>query len=125
MSTRNELLLNILKELEKSSRGQVEASAIISTQGLPISSLNLGNVDEGVVAAMAAAILAVSERATAELDRGQFNRVLVEGENGYIIIAGAGSEAILVVLANKKANLGYIFLIMTRLSTEIEKTLRE
>ena len=44
-------------------------------------------------------------------------------ESGYIIICGAGEDALLSVLTNKKVNLGYMLLMMTRVARRIESVL--
>jgi predicted regulator of Ras-like GTPase activity (Roadblock/LC7/MglB family) len=49
--------------------------------------------------------------------------MLVEGDSGYIIICDAGENAILAVLTNKRANIGYMFFMMTRISRRIEQIL--
>jgi predicted regulator of Ras-like GTPase activity (Roadblock/LC7/MglB family) len=49
--------------------------------------------------------------------------MLIEGESGYIIICDAGNDAILVVLTNKRANIGYMFFSMSRTARRIEQVL--
>jgi predicted regulator of Ras-like GTPase activity (Roadblock/LC7/MglB family) len=49
--------------------------------------------------------------------------MLIEGDLGYVIICDAGSDAILSVLTNKRANIGYMFFMMTRVAKRIEKVL--
>ncbi|WEU39953.1 MAG: roadblock/LC7 domain-containing protein [Candidatus Odinarchaeum yellowstonii] len=110
----------ILRELELTT-SQVEASAVVSVEGLPICSAMPLGVDDGILAAMTATILSVAERAAGELARGKLNRVLVEGEDGYFIISSAGREAILAVLTKSKANLGMVFLAMDRACEQISK----
>jgi predicted regulator of Ras-like GTPase activity (Roadblock/LC7/MglB family) len=49
--------------------------------------------------------------------------MLIEGETGYVIICDAGNDAILAVLTNKRANIGYMFFMMTRVAKKIETVL--
>ena len=56
----------------------------------------------------------LGERAARELARGQLQRVLIQGERGYVIMSAAGPEAVLTVLARANAKLGLIFLDMRR-----------
>lgn len=111
---------SILREMELTTQ-LVEASAVISLEGLPICSAMPIGVDDGILAAMAATMLSVAERAVIELARGKFNRVLVEGGNGYLIISSAGKEALLAVLTKSKANLGMVFLAMDKAAERISK----
>ncbi len=110
----------VLRELELTT-SQVEASAVVSVEGLPICSAMPLGVDDGILAAMTATILSVAERAAGELARGKLNRVLVEGGDGYFIISSAGRDAILAVLTKSKANLGMVFLAMDRACEKISK----
>lgn len=110
----------ILRELELTT-SQVEASAVVSVEGLPICSAMPLGVDDGILAAMTATILSVAERAAGELARGKLNRVLVEGGDGYFIISSAGRDAILAVLTKSKTNLGMVFLAMDRACEKISK----
>ncbi len=87
----------------------VEATAIVSTDGLVIASRLPDKVEEDRVGAMGAAILSISKRSGEELNRGEMRRVLIEGTNGYLLIRSIGEFAILVALVDKKVRLGMLF----------------
>ena len=87
----------------------VEATAIVSTDGLVIASRLPDKVEEDRVGAMGAAILSISTRSGEELNRGEMRRVLIEGTNGYLLIRSIGEFAILVALVDKKVRLGMLF----------------
>ena len=87
----------------------VEATAIVSTDGLVIASRLPAEVEEDRVGAMGAAILSISTRSGDELDRGDMLRVLIEGTNGYLLIRSIGDIAILVALVDKNVRLGMLF----------------
>lgn len=88
---------------------QIEATAVVSTDGLVIASRLPDEVEEDRIGAMGAAILSISSRSGEELDRGEMVRVLIEGENGYILIRSIGEFAILVALVEKEVRLGMLF----------------
>ena len=88
---------------------QIEATAVVSTDGLVIASRLPDEVEEDRIGAMGAAILSISSRSGEELDRGEMVRVLIEGENGYILIRSIGEFAILVALVGKDVRLGMLF----------------
>lgn len=92
----------------------IEASALISTDGLMMASSLPQGMDEDRVGAMSAALLSLGERAARELARGALQRVLIQGERGYVIMSASGTEAVLTVLAKPNAKLGLIFLDMRR-----------
>ncbi|CAA0082040.1 Uncharacterised protein [BD1-7 clade bacterium] len=115
---REEMIKSILADLNSSST-DIEASAIISTDGLTIAALLPGNVDEDRVGAMSAAMLSLGDRTAIELSRGQLEQVLVKGDNGYILMTHVGDEAVLTVMAKSSAKLGLIFLDVKRAIGEI------
>ncbi|NMC60869.1 MAG: hypothetical protein GYA51_16040 [Candidatus Methanofastidiosa archaeon] len=118
--TRTQNLTELLKGLEATTP-DVEASAVVSVDGLIIASALPQDVEEDRVAAMSAAMLSLGERTSQELKRGSLEQVFVKGESGYILMMGAGQEAVLTALARKDAKLGLVFLDMKRTADEITK----
>lgn len=110
---RTDVIQQTLHELNGST-ADIEASALISTDGLMMASALPQGMDEDRVGAMSAALLSLGERAARELARGNLQRVLIQGERGYVIMSAAGTEAVLTVLARANAKLGLIFLDMRR-----------
>jgi predicted regulator of Ras-like GTPase activity (Roadblock/LC7/MglB family) len=130
LSSKTELLKQLLLDLSRASQGNVEASAIISkSQGLPIYSLYPEGHDEkripeeDVIAGRSTQIQEATRKVFKQLKRGSLIRMLIEGESGYVIICDAGNDAILVVLTNKRANIGYMFFSMSRTARRIEQVL--
>ena len=117
---RSEMFSSILKDLNGTA-ADIEASAVISTDGLMIASLLPADMDEDRVGAMSAAILSLGERSAVELARGDLEQVLIKGDNGYILMTHASDEAVLTVVAKPKARLGLIFLDVKRAAEEISK----
>ncbi|MGB2897347.1 MAG: roadblock/LC7 domain-containing protein [Anaerolineales bacterium] len=107
-----------LRDLQASSP-DVEASAVISVDGLTIASALPANVEGDRVAAMSAAMLSLGERISGELGRGNLDQVYIRGENGYMILMAVGKEAVLTVLARKQAKLGLLFLDMRRATQDL------
>jgi predicted regulator of Ras-like GTPase activity (Roadblock/LC7/MglB family) len=96
------------------SSPDIEASAVVSADGLTIASALPQGVEEDRVAAMSAAMLSLGERIAAELGRGSLEQVYIKGSNGYVILMSVGSEAVLTALARENAKLGLILLDMRR-----------
>jgi len=124
MSSKVGQIKQILQLLEINTPG-VEASAIVSLQGLPIVSAMPAGVNDDVVAAMTAAVLSVGEKALQELQKGKLVKILIEGEKGYIIMTTVGQNAILTVLAKHSSNLGLIFLTMKQTAQKIAALLTD
>lgn len=102
-------LRSVLRELNNSS-ADVEASACISSDGYSIASVLGEGVDADRFGAMCASLLALAHRAAQEIQRGNLKLVLVEGEQGVMLLVQAGPDAILAVAAKPSKNLGMIFL---------------
>ncbi len=119
---REDILHSILRELNGSSV-DVEASAIVSTDGLVMASLLPGDIDEDRLGAMSAAMLSLGDRAARELGRGDLEQVLVRGRRGFILLAHAGADAVLAVLTRREAKLGMVFFDVKRAAAAIAKVL--
>lgn len=117
---RTDMLHQILQEFNAGT-ADIEASALISTDGLMMASALPPDMDADRVGAMAAALLSLGDRAVGELSRGKLQRVLLQGDAGYVIMAASGTEAVLTVLAKPQAKLGLIFLDMKRATESLAK----
>jgi len=113
MKSRSQLMVDRLRDLQASSP-DIEASAVVSVDGLSIASALPQGVEEDRVSAMSAAMLSLGERIATELGRGRLEQVFIKGEKGYVILMSVGEEAVLTALAREQAKLGLIFLDMRR-----------
>jgi len=120
MASRTESMTKILKELQKGTP-DIEASAIVSVDGLIMASALPQDVEEDRVAAMSAAMLSLGERTAQELNRGKLDQVFIHGEDGYVLLMNAGEDAVLTTLVTKDAKLGLILLEMKSSVDELEK----
>ena len=116
--SRTEQMVARLKDLQVSTP-DVEASALVSVDGLIIASALPPDVEEDRVSAMSAAMLSLGERIASELGRGLLDQVYVRGADGYVILSAVGEEAVLTVLARKDAKLGLVFLDMRRAAEDL------
>ncbi|MCF6313631.1 MAG: roadblock/LC7 domain-containing protein [Verrucomicrobiales bacterium] len=113
--------LNTILNTLSASSGDIEASAVISTDGLMIASNFPAGLDEDRVAAMAAALLSMGERASGELSRGELDQIFIKGAGGNLILVTAGNEGMLTTLTTAGAKLGLVFLDMKRAAEEITR----
>lgn len=104
-----QLIHSILNDLNSASF-DITASALISTDGLPIAAVLQRGADADRVGGMSAALLALGKRAVRELRCGNFNQVAVQGDDGYILLLQVGEEAVLVMTAKHDAKLGMLLL---------------
>ena len=116
--SRTERLMRRLQELQMNTP-DVEATSVVSVDGLTMASILPSGVEEDRVAAMSAAMLSLGERIASELGRGMLDEVYVKGERGYVVLRAVGEEAVLTVLARQQTKLGLLFLDMRRASEEL------
>jgi predicted regulator of Ras-like GTPase activity (Roadblock/LC7/MglB family) len=107
-----------LRDLQASTP-DIEASAVVSADGLTMASALPTDVEEDRVAAMSAAMLSLGERIAGELGRGALDQVYIRGKMGYVILMSVGENAVLTVLAREKAKLGLLFLDMRRAAEDL------
>ena len=120
--SRTERLVRRLQELQMNTP-DVEATAVVSVDGLTMATFLPAGVEEDRVAAMSAAMLSLGERIASELGRGILDEVYVKGESGYVVLRAVGEEAVLTVLARQQTKLGLLFLDMRRASEDLEAIL--
>lgn len=118
--TRTQQMVDRLRELQASSP-DIEASAVVSVDGLSIASALPRDVEEDRVSAMSAAMLSLGERIAGELGRGKLEQVYIKGEKGFVILMSVGQDAVLTALASDRAKLGLVFLDMRRAAEDLSK----
>ena len=118
--SRAEDMVKRLREMQAATP-EIEASAVVSVDGLTIASALPTDVEEDRVSAMSAAMLSLGERIATELNRGVLDQVYIHGDDGYVILSAIGTEAVLTALAQEKAKLGLVFLEMRRAADDLAK----
>jgi predicted regulator of Ras-like GTPase activity (Roadblock/LC7/MglB family) len=122
MRSRTEMMVDRLRDLQAGTP-DIEASAVVSVDGLIMASSLPSGVDEDRISAMSAAMLSLGDRIASELRRGILSRVYIEGSQGIIVLMAVGDEAVLTVLARAEAKLGLIFLDMKRAVEDLVRLL--
>lgn len=115
-------LRSVLREMNAAS-ADIEASACISSDGYTLAAVLGESVDADRFGAMCASLLALAHRAAQEIQRGSLKLVLVEGEQGVMLLVQAGPDAILAVAAKPSKNLGMIFLDARKVAQKLLETL--
>jgi len=99
---------------------KVEAALVATAEGLPIAAELPGKVDDLLIGAMTAAVLASSARASEELQKGQLDTILIQSKEGMIFIKGL-ENGVLTVLAKADVNVGLVLLFMDKACKQIAK----
>lgn len=121
-AARDKLLRPVLRTLNGVSP-DIEASAVITSDGLTIAAVMGDGVDRDRFGAMCASLLALADRAAQEISRGQLKQVLVEGELGTMLLVHAGTDTVLAVASRPTQNLGMVFLEARRAAQKVRETL--
>lgn len=117
---RSQLMVERLRAMQASA-SDIEASAVVSVDGLIMASALQQGAEEDRVSAMSAAMLSLGERIAQELGRGQLEQVYIKGNNGFIVLISIGDEAVLTALARQEGKLGLVFLEMRRAAEDLLK----
>ncbi len=118
--SRSEQMVDRLRNMQAAAP-DIEASAVVSVDGLIIASALQQGVEEDRVSAMSAAMLSLGERISGELGRGGLDQVYIKGDKGAIVLTSIGDEAVLTAMARQEAKLGMIFLEMRRAAEDLVK----
>jgi hypothetical protein len=81
--SRTEMMVARLREMQAASP-DIEASAVVSVDGLIMASALPADVEEDRVSAMSAAMISLGERIASELGRGGLEQVYIRGGGGYL-----------------------------------------
>jgi len=110
----------VLRELNASS-SDIEASATMTSDGYIIGAVLGENTDQDRFAAMCASLLALAERAADEIARGEMKQLLIEGDQGLMLLVRAGGDKVLAIAAKPSVNLGRIFLEARKSASKIDE----
>jgi len=118
----SERMVSRLRDLQVVSP-EIEASAVVSVDGLIMASALPEDSEEDRVSAMSAAMMSLGERIAHELGRGVVEEFYIRGETGYVVIMAVGEDAVLTALTRYQAKLGLIFLEMRRAAEDLARML--
>jgi predicted regulator of Ras-like GTPase activity (Roadblock/LC7/MglB family) len=116
----NSARINNILQTFVSDTANVQGAALVTPDGLPLATTLPASMDDERVSAMSAAMLSLGERISAELNRGNIERILIEGQQGYGILTSCGEDAVFLVLANQAAKQGILMLEIKRAVSELK-----
>jgi predicted regulator of Ras-like GTPase activity (Roadblock/LC7/MglB family) len=102
-------LETLLRQAQESIAG-LEATALVSMDGLIIVSALPPDIEEDRISAMTAAMLGLGEKTAHDLGRGMLEQIYIKGPNGCVLILAAGDNAVLTAIAGPEAKLGLLLL---------------
>lgn len=102
---------------------QIKACAIVSKEGLLISSRTLPDVDARIFSALCSTIMGAAEAASTQMKTGSVSEISLKTEKGNILLIPAGSKAIFTALTETEAQIGLILFEMEAKAKEVEEIL--
>ena len=111
-----------LKELlnEFTNIPGVNTACLVGRDGFLLESVALSGIDAEMIGAIASSGFGASEAMGNQLEKGRMSMTMIEYDNGPVMFAPVGTEAFLVIIADKDANLGMIRLKIKKHSIDIE-----
>ncbi|HRE47630.1 MAG TPA: roadblock/LC7 domain-containing protein [Aggregatilineales bacterium] len=127
--TRQELIDDTLRKMHAVVPG-IKASVVVNRDGLLVAAYPPTEDDDYLanptsspqVAAMAATLISLAERTLGRLEQGDLARLLMEGEDGVMVVYPAG-RATLAVLVDKEQRMSPVLYAAGRTSEDIAKVL--
>lgn len=121
---RVDILEDKLRELTESVSG-ILGTVIVSYEGFVVAAYPPAESDTGSyratntpqVAAMAATLIALGEQTLTRLSQGNIERLLIEGDNGAMIVYPINRNAALAAMVDKQAKLGLTLFAIARAAT--------
>ncbi len=105
----DKIIRPILRTLNGKS-SEMEASSVMSRDGMSIASVLGDGVDPDRLGAMCAALLGLADRTANELARGELKLVLLHGSKGVLLLVHVGSTHVLALSAKPGINLGMVLM---------------
>lgn len=126
---RTDLLEAVLQELCDKLEG-IQGAVIVSIEGFVVAAYSpkSDNMEEGPtsspqVAAMAATLIALGERTLSRLAQGEMIRLLIEGNDGGMLVVPANRRASVAVMVNRQAKMGLVLYGLQQTAKEISNIL--
>lgn len=126
---RSEALEDELKKLHRLIDG-IKATVIVNIDGLLVAAYPPGDEENPhenptsspQVAAMSATLIGLAEKTLGRLAQGDLERLLMEGEDGTMVVYPAGRAAV-AVLVDKSAHMGQVLYATRQAAVEVERIL--
>lgn len=121
--TKKQKLDNVLTKFMQV--GQVPLVAVVSKEGLLITSRMPPHMNDRIVGALCSTIIASAETASSQMGTGEVSEVNVKTEHGTLLLKPAGDKALLVALAEAEAQLGLIMVEIDLRAKQVQEILEE
>ncbi|MHA1229751.1 MAG: roadblock/LC7 domain-containing protein [Candidatus Helarchaeota archaeon] len=112
-------LQKLLSNLE--SHTELEATAVVTLEGMRIACAVSGDLDADVYSAASAALVNLGETTLKQLNHGTLKEIIVRGDDGYTILTRAGSSYMVVGSCKIGSRMGYYLALLHRFCKKVEE----
>ncbi len=116
-------LKGILADIESGSP-DVEASAVLTIDGLMLASGLPQQIHEDRISSMFAALQSIGHRAGRELTYGGLEQILVGYEKGHALLTRVGRDALIAALLRSCDEIDHVMELMRHAADRIKETIR-
>ncbi len=99
----------------------VHTACLVGRDGFLLDSLARAGIDAEMIAAIASSGFGSAESMGNQLGQGDLRMTMIEFENGPVMFAPVGEEAMLVIVADQETNLGWIRISIKKNSKKIQE----
>lgn len=92
----------------------IELAAVVATDGLLIESAASPDVDVDAICAVASNSLAMADALGREIAKGEAVQTMLEYEQGLVVIEPISGDAMLLLLASSRDDLGYVRFLVSK-----------
>ena len=103
---KDKAIWDVLQDLNTTQ--DINASAVVSVDGLSMVSAFAPGIDEDRIGAMSAAMVSLGQRVAKEVLRGRLDHAIVHTDTGYMLFFQVNEEALLVMTTPVNAKLGLV-----------------
>lgn len=121
-ANRIERIHDVLRGLRAAS-GDIVGAAILTSDGFIVASEFTRELDEEMVSGMAATLLGVGERIAQKIMSSELEQAYVRAKSGYVIVNAISEEEVLIILTNREAKLGMVFMELRNRLEELSELL--
>ena len=125
MSAKNKDTIKKILEDLKENNPDIESVVLSGSDGIVIDAILPSDEDPLLMSALVASILMMSMKSVEKVKKGQLKRVLIEGDEGSILVIHTKSNSILGCVLKKKKKIGLAMIELKRAANKIDKILGE
>jgi predicted regulator of Ras-like GTPase activity (Roadblock/LC7/MglB family) len=119
---KREKIMKLLKELEEKT--DLEASAVVTREGMRLACSVSAEMDADVFSAAAAAMVNLGSMTIRRLRQGNLKEVIIKGDEGYTIVTEADDTTMIVAAGRQSFRLGYYLGVLKKYASDIAKILK-